>query len=56
MKDRYRVGGDRPPVKKAVHLAHDQVAWLEAEALKLRCSEGQVIRQLIDAAMMEEVK
>ena len=50
------VGGDRPPVRKMVQLRADQARWLEDEAHKSRMSEAAVVRQLIEAAMMEDAR
>lgn len=53
MKRRYYVGGETPPVRKMIQLRADQAAWLEKEAHESQMSEAQVMRQLIEAAMME---
>ena len=50
------VGGDQPPVRKMVQLRADQAIWLEDEAHKTRISEAAVVRQLIEAAMMEDAR
>lgn len=53
VRRKFYVGGDEPPVRKMVQLRADQAQWLEAEAYRCQMSEAQVIRQLIEAAMME---
>lgn len=50
------VGGDKPPVRKMIQLRADQACWLENEAHKTRISEAAVMRQLIEAAMMEDAR
>lgn len=50
------VGGDRPPVRKMVQLRADQARWLEDEAHKTRMSEAAIVRQFIEAAMMEDAR
>lgn len=50
------VGGDRPPVRKMIQLHADMATWLEDEAHKTRMSEAAVVRQLIEAAMMEDAR
>jgi hypothetical protein len=53
MKRKFYVGGDAPSVRKMVQLRADQAQWLAAEAYRCQMSEAQVVRQLIEAAMME---
>ncbi len=50
------VGVDRPPVRKMIQLRADQACWLEDEAHKTRMSEAAIVRQLIEAAMMEDAR
>ena len=56
MPRRKTVGGDRPPVRKMVQLRADQACWLEDEAHRARMSEAAIVRQLIEAAMMEDAR
>lgn len=50
------VGGDKPPVRKMIQLRADQACWLEDEAHKARMSEAAIVRQLIEAAMLEDAR
>jgi len=47
--------GVPPKDRKHVQFDSAQVAWLAAEAKRLRMSEAEVIRRLIDKAMGREV-
>ena len=46
--------GVPPKDRKHVQFDRAQVAWLAAEAKRLRMSESEVIRRLVDKAMGRE--